>query len=187
MGYAEVDLSTSPPRVRVPRQYNAANEFIDRHLDAGRGERLAVVDDAGEYRYSELAERVNQAGNALLGIGAGPETRIMLCLLDTIDFPAVFWGALKIGAVPIPVNTLLTTEDSRFFHHRGFSPDEFRTALVRNLQAGRCKAAQQVEYDEAHMPHRVLDVVAEYPQEPQIADDMQPSAVHEHRRNDRMP
>ena len=111
MSYAQVDLSASAPRIRIPREYNAVNEFIDRHLETDATERVAIIDDAGEYRYGELAERVNRAGNALLGIGARPETRILLCLLDTIDFPALFWGALKIGAVPIPVNTLLTTQD----------------------------------------------------------------------------
>ena len=111
MTYTKVDLSQSPPLVEVPRHYNAAREFIDRNLELGRGDREAVVDDAGSYTYRQLAQRVNRAGNALRALGVGLETRVAMCLLDGIDFPSLFWGAIKIGAVPIPLNTLLTTED----------------------------------------------------------------------------
>lgn len=95
----------------LPRRYNAATHFIDRHLAEGRGEKIAVIDDAGRYSYADLARRVNRAGNALRNLGVGPEQRVMLCLLDGIDFVAAFWGAIKIGAVPVPVNTLLTAAD----------------------------------------------------------------------------
>ncbi|MDH3450973.1 MAG: benzoate-CoA ligase family protein, partial [Gammaproteobacteria bacterium] len=112
--YARVDRSGSVPIVEVPRQYNAAVEFIDRHAPEGRGDHIALVDDRGRYSFQTLAERVNRAGNALLGLGAGMETRVLMCVLDGIDFPAVFWGAIKIGAIPIPINTLLTSDDYRF-------------------------------------------------------------------------
>ncbi|NKC14473.1 MAG: benzoate-CoA ligase family protein [Gammaproteobacteria bacterium] len=99
------------PRFEFPREYNAANEFIDRHVLEGRAGRRALVDRSGAYTYGELAERVNRAGNALLASGAKQETRVALCLLDTVDFPAVFWGAIKAGLIPIPLNTLLTRDD----------------------------------------------------------------------------
>ena len=108
---AAVDLSQSPPRIEVPRDYNAAAEFIDANLDDGRGGRTALIDDAGAYTYTDLHERVNRAGNVLRSLGAGMETRVMLCLLDSVDFPPVFWGAIKTGATAIPVNTLLTSSD----------------------------------------------------------------------------
>ena len=109
--YAIVDRSTSPPRVEVPRQYNAAADFIDRHLDEGRGAKVAFLDDDGELTYAALAERVNRAGNALHALGVRMEQRVALILLDTAQLPAVFFGAIKIGAVPVPLNTLLTAED----------------------------------------------------------------------------
>ena len=111
MPIAEVDLRADPPRVDVPRAYNAASEFIDANLAPGRAERCAIIDDAGQYSYAELAARVNQAGNMLREVGAGMESRVAMCLLDGIDFAAVFWGAIKAGAVPIPLNTLLTSGD----------------------------------------------------------------------------
>ena len=54
---------------------------------------------------------MNRAGNALRALGAGMETRVLMCMADGIDFPVVFFGAIKAGCVPIPVNTLLTPSD----------------------------------------------------------------------------
>lgn len=94
----------------LPTALNAATHFIDRHLSEGRTDKVAVIDDAGSYTYGELAHRMNQAGRALAGLGFREETRFAMCMLDTIDFPAVFWGGIKAGLVPIAVNTLLTSE-----------------------------------------------------------------------------
>jgi benzoate-CoA ligase family protein len=112
--YSQLDFSTTPPGVAIPRNYNAATDFIDRHLDEGRTENIAVIDDAGSYTYGELAARVNRAGNALTELGLRAGDRIGIALLDTIDFPAIFWGALKTGIVPVAINTLLTTDDYRY-------------------------------------------------------------------------
>jgi len=106
-------LAGSPP-VEVPREYNAAHDLIERNLAAGRGSKIAYIDDAGSCTYGELAVRVNRAANALRGIGLEMEQRIMLCHPDTIDWPAVFLGAIKAGIVPVAVNTLLTTADYEF-------------------------------------------------------------------------
>ena len=104
----------SPPRVTIPRDYNAAVDFIDRHLVEGRGARVAIRDDRGATTYDALAERTARVANALRGLGVRFEERVMMCMLDTADFPAVFFGAIKAGAVAVPVNTLLTTDDYAF-------------------------------------------------------------------------
>ena len=111
MPLARVDRSATPTAIEVPREYNAALEFVDANVDRGRGEKVAFIDESGHYTYRELAERVNRAGNALRALGAGMETRVLMCMADGIDFPAVFFGAIKAGCVPIPVNTLLTPSD----------------------------------------------------------------------------
>ena len=111
MQLARVDRSTTPSAIELPREYNAAVEFIDANLAKGRSEKTAFIDATGRYTYGELAERVNRAGNTLRALGAGGETRVLMCMLDGIDFPAVFWGAIKAGCVPIPINTLLTSND----------------------------------------------------------------------------
>ena len=111
MQLAAVDSSTVPATIDLPREYNAAVEFIDANLAKGRSDKTAFIDAGGSYTYGELAERVNRAGNALRALGAGMETRVLMCMLDDIDFPAVFWGVIKAGCVPVPINTLLTSDD----------------------------------------------------------------------------
>ena len=116
---------TGAAAVSLPRSYNATSHFVDRHLTEGRGAKTAFIDDQGSYTYAELARRSNRAGNLLRSLGLQLEQRVMLCLLDSIDFPAMFWGAIKTGVVPIPVNTLLTTQDYDFMLR-----DSRATALV---------------------------------------------------------
>lgn len=106
-----VDWSVVPPSVTVPRSYNAATDFIDRNILQGRGDRTAFIDDRGSLTFAELGETVGRAGNALKSLGLGPEDRVLMVMQDTVDFPAVFFGAIKAGIVPVPVNTLLTTAD----------------------------------------------------------------------------
>ncbi len=112
--FSRADHRADPPVIDIPRDYNAAHDLVERNLAAGRGPKLAYVDDAGRYTYADLAERVNRAANALRGLGLQLEDRILLCHLDTIDWPAVFLGAIKAGVVPVAVNTLLTTSDYEF-------------------------------------------------------------------------
>ena len=108
---SSADHGTTPPHITIPRDYNAAHDLIERNLRAGRGSKTAVIDDCGSYTYAQLAERVDRFAHALLELGVRMEERVLLCLLDTIDFPTAFLGCIKAGAVPVPVNTLLTASD----------------------------------------------------------------------------
>src|SRR5207253_2793301 len=99
----------------VPEQFNAAVYFIDRHLAEGRGGRIAIECGDERVTYAELAERVNRCGSALRDecrVRAGE--RVVLLLLDGPAFFYAFFGAIKIGAVPVPVNTLWKTADYRY-------------------------------------------------------------------------
>ncbi len=98
----------------IPREYNAAVDLIERNLKAGRGGKVAYIDDTGNHTYAQLAERVNRAANALVALGVQREERVALALLDTIDFPAAFLGAIKAGIVPVALNTLLTAPDYEY-------------------------------------------------------------------------
>jgi len=113
-GLSQADHGASPPDVRIPRDYNAAHDLIERNLVAGRAGKVAYIDDQGRHTYGELAQKVNRAANALVALGLGMETRIMLAHVDTVDYAAVFLGAIKAGIVPVAANTLLTTADYRF-------------------------------------------------------------------------
>jgi len=114
MGRSSADHSVSPPRVDIPRDYNAADDLIGRNLAAGRAQKIAYVDDAGSYTYGELASRVNRFASALASLGLDMEQRVLLAMHDTIDWPTAFLGAIRAGVVPVAVNTLLTTRDYEF-------------------------------------------------------------------------
>lgn len=101
----------------LPEHFNAAVDLIAGNLAAGRGDKAAVIDCDGATTYGQLAERVDRMANALLAAGIRREQRILLCLLDTVDFPTVFLGAIKAGIVPVPLNTLLVEDDYRWILH----------------------------------------------------------------------
>ncbi|WP_375229092.1 benzoate-CoA ligase family protein [Roseobacter sp. S98] len=88
---------------------NAASYFVDRHPGEGRGEKTAFR-EAGSGRtltYRRLAEGAGRVAGALLRAGVRREERAAMIVLDTLEFPQIFFGALKCGVVPVPVNTLL--------------------------------------------------------------------------------
>ncbi len=108
---SEVDPSQSPPRLHIPRNYNAAHDLIQRNVRAGSADRIAYVDDERSLTFGELDARSSAFAHALGALGVGREQRVFMCMHDTIDFPVVFLGSIKAGAVPVPVNTLLTQGD----------------------------------------------------------------------------
>ncbi|HEX2687375.1 MAG TPA: benzoate-CoA ligase family protein [Kofleriaceae bacterium] len=110
-GLSRIDLGVTPPRVELPRDYNAAYDLLQRHVVSGRGDHVAVIDDDGHHTYRAVAERTLRAASALAGLGVMPEQRVALCMLDSVDFVATFLGAIALGAVPVPLNTLLTADD----------------------------------------------------------------------------
>jgi len=93
---------------------NAADYFIKRHLREGRGERLAFADPWRNLTYAQLAEASGRFAAGLTAAGIERERRIALLLLDTIDFPIAFWGALRAGIVPVPINTLLPPDITEY-------------------------------------------------------------------------
>ena len=93
-----------------PRIYNAAVDMVDRNVTHGRGAKPAFIDPSETLTYGELQIRCNRMANLLGTYGIQRESRIALLLLDTVDFPVAFWGAIKSGVVPVCLNTLLTTE-----------------------------------------------------------------------------
>jgi len=101
--------------MQVPARFNASSFFVDRHVAEGRGDKVAFFHDGGSLTYRALQELVNRAGNALLDLGVRPEQRVLCLLLDSPEFLATFWGAVKIGAIPIPVNTMMRGDDYLYF------------------------------------------------------------------------
>jgi benzoate-CoA ligase len=106
--------SVSTTRDAIPRQYNFAADILAQNIAAGRADKPAFIDPRGALTYGQLADRVDRFGHVLRQLDIRREERILMCLLDTIDWPTAFLGAIKAGVVPVPVNTLLTSDDYRF-------------------------------------------------------------------------
>ena len=106
-----IDRSVSPVRIEYAPVFNVAVPFIDRHLDEARGDKVAIRADAGDVTYRALAENVNRCGNALRELGLVPGDRVLMVVKDCAEFFYTFWGAIKAGFVPAPLNTLLRAHD----------------------------------------------------------------------------
>jgi 4-hydroxybenzoate-CoA ligase len=89
---------------------NAVGYFVDRHVGEGRGDVVVFQDPWRSLSYRALGEATQRFAGALREAGVSRERRVALLLLDTVDFPIAFWGAIRAGAVPVPINTLLTHE-----------------------------------------------------------------------------
>ena len=87
---------------------NAVDWFVDRHPRDGGGDPSAFQDPWRSLTYAELETATRRFAGALRAAGIGREQRVVLLLQDTIDFPIAFWGAMRAGVVPVPINTLLT-------------------------------------------------------------------------------
>ncbi|TFY99199.1 benzoate-CoA ligase family protein [Ramlibacter henchirensis] len=114
MRLSQADHSTSPPRVEIPRDYNAAHDLLARN--AGRASRPAFIDAASgrALAYGELEQQAHRFANALRARGFQPESRVLMAMLDTPEWPVVFLGCILAGVVPIAANTLLTAPDFEF-------------------------------------------------------------------------
>jgi benzoate-CoA ligase family protein len=108
-------MTMQAPTIQLPDVFNAAVEFVDRHITAGRADRIALRYEGRTLTYAQVAEMVNRVGNALLGSGLEMENRVLLLLYDSPEFAASFFGAMKIGAVPVPVNTVMRAQDYEYF------------------------------------------------------------------------
>jgi 4-hydroxybenzoate-CoA ligase len=100
--------------VPLPDTFNAATYFVDRHLAEGRGGKVAIECGDERVTYAQVAEGVNRFGDALRRLGVQPEQRCALMLLDSPVFAYSFFGAIKAGVVPVPLNTMWRARDYQF-------------------------------------------------------------------------
>jgi benzoate-CoA ligase len=114
MHLSHADHTASPPRVEIPRDYNAAHDLLRRN--AMRPQKVAYIDAASgaQLTFAQLEEQSRRFAAALRAQGFTPETRVMLAMLDTLEWPVVFLGCILAGVVPIAANTLLTGKDFDF-------------------------------------------------------------------------
>ncbi|MYC88846.1 MAG: AMP-binding protein [Gemmatimonadales bacterium] len=140
-----IDRSVVPARLRYGETFNAASWYIDRHVAEGRGGKVAIEQAGRAVSYAELAERVAQTGNALLGLGLAAGDRMLMVVKDCPEFFFFFWGAIKAGIVPVPVSYLMRARDLAFIIADSecraivYSP-EFAAEVVPALAAARTGA-----------------------------------------------
>jgi benzoate-CoA ligase family protein len=111
----EIEAQTQISATSIPDQFNAATYFVDRNVELGRGDNVAIECGDQHLTYREVRDNVNRFGNALKHIlGVRIEERILLLLLDCPEYAYAFFGAMKIGAVPIPTSTLFKPADYEY-------------------------------------------------------------------------
>ncbi|MDG2340472.1 MAG: AMP-binding protein, partial [Paracoccaceae bacterium] len=88
---------------------NAADWFVDRNIREGRADKAAFIEawDGGRtLTYGDLADGAARCASALHSSGVAQDERAAMFVLDQVEFPTIFWGALKAGVQPIALNTL---------------------------------------------------------------------------------
>src|SRR5207248_1717691 len=90
--------------------YNAVSDFVDANVDRGLEKKIVFTDPQRTQSYGELQSTTSRFGRGLQMLGLRQESRVVLIMLDTVDFPTAFWGAIRAGIIPIPLNTMLTAE-----------------------------------------------------------------------------
>jgi len=98
----------------VPAHLNIAEEFVTR-LARAHPDRPAILGDSFSYSYRDVENAVNRAGNALRALGCRPGDRVLIILPDSIEFVAAFFGAAKLGAIAVPVNSTARTLDYEYY------------------------------------------------------------------------
>jgi len=112
--------------IHLPQLFNVATYFVDRNIHEGRAQNIAIEYGDERVTYQQLLERTNRAGNALSNLGVRTEERVLLLLLDSPEFLYSFFGAIKIGAVAVPVNTQAKPHDYEFI----LNDSQARVAIV---------------------------------------------------------
>jgi benzoate-CoA ligase family protein len=125
--------------ITLPETFNVATHFVDRNVQEGRGAKVAI--ECGEERvtYQQLLENTNRTGNALRALGVRPEERVLLLLLDTPEFLYSFFGAIKIGAVAVPVNTQAKPQDYEYI----LNDCRARVAIISEPLLGHLQALRK--------------------------------------------
>ena len=107
-------IRSGTPETEIPERLNAATTFIDVHVAEGRGAKTAILCQDRAVTYDDLHDGVNRVGNALRTMGVRMEERVAILLIDSPEWVLAFFGAMKIGAVAVPMNTNLKPKDYEY-------------------------------------------------------------------------
>lgn len=102
------------PTYGLKASYNAVNEFVDRNVEMGFGDKPAFIDPQRSLTYCDLQLASTKMAEVLNTLNIARNSRIAMLMLDTVDFPIVYWGALRAGVIPVCLNTLLTSDQYKY-------------------------------------------------------------------------
>lgn len=134
-----------PPGYRVyPPRMNLAYEVLDRHLEEGRGDRLALRAAGGDWTYARLQEEVCRAAAGLRELGLGKGDTLLLRSRNSPEVCVLVLAACRIGAVAVPTHTLLRDEELEHILENSearvaAAPRDLAGPLQLFLAAGRLK------------------------------------------------
>ena len=94
----------------MQKYYNASEILVDRQIEAGFGEKTAIITDDGSLTYNELLRRVDSLAERLVDDGLRSEERLLMVMADSIDFVVTYLASMRVGAVPVPISTMLHGE-----------------------------------------------------------------------------
>ena len=94
---------------------NVVDYLLEQQIDAARAMRPYLISPTRTWNYGELIARTGKVANLLRALKVKPGERVLFGVVDDIDFPSIFLGAMKIGAIAIPINTYLKAEDYRYY------------------------------------------------------------------------
>ena len=141
----DINRKTTPSTITYASTFNVAVPFIDRHLGEGRADKIAIQTSENEkVTFGNLANNVNRSGNLFKSAGLSPGARILIIVKDSPEFYFLFWGAIKAGFIPVPINTLLRAKDYQFMLEDSaceaviYSP-EFSSEVNLALEQSQCK------------------------------------------------
>src|SRR6266545_4903417 len=140
---AERDTPQQAPSFCFASRFNVAAVFIDRHIAEGRGDKVAIRTIDGDVTYADLAANVDRCAAALVHLGLQPGERMLMVVKDCAVFFYLFWGAIKAGIVPVPLNTLLRHESYAFMiDDSGASALVYSPEFAGEVEPGVASAAE---------------------------------------------
>ena len=143
---------TAPP----PVEFNFAQHLIA--TNAGRPDKVAVIDDVGRLNYGQLADQVRRFASGLQALGLKREERVLLLMQDSSDWVVAFLGSLYAGVVPVAVNTLLTAEDYAYMLANSRAQAALVSgALLPTLQAALGQSRHEVHSVVVSRPQTALN------------------------------
>ena len=133
----------------APAHLNIADFFLDARVREGRGDRTALITDAGRWSYREVQALADRYANVLRSAGVAPEQRVIIALPDGPDYVAALFGVLKIGAVVVMVNPELKPDAIRYFF-------EYSRAVAALIAPERVDAFRAAAASAAHAPDLLI-------------------------------